>query len=116
MEVDVGKVSLDMNVDTTQSLPMEVTPGEEVELSISFPKVVPMTMEQTKTVNMGLSTKVVVNHISGDTYDGDYTITPTQNAQTLQTIYKTCTDNIKINPIPSNYGLITWNGSTLTVS
>ena len=24
--------------------------------------------------------------------------------------------NIRINPIPSNYGLITWDGSVLTVS
>lgn len=29
---------------------------------------------------------------------------------------KTTQQNIVINPIPSNYGLITWNGSVITVS
>ena len=49
-------------------------------------------------------------------YEGEYTVTPQAVEQILQTKDKLLTDNIVINPIPSNYGLITWNGSTLTVS
>lgn len=49
-------------------------------------------------------------------YEGPYSVTPTQQTQVLQTQNKKATDVITINPIPSNYGLITWNGSTLTVS
>ena len=49
-------------------------------------------------------------------YDGIAEITPSQNTQILQTSNKALTRNIVVNPIPSNYGLITWNGSTLTVS
>ena len=49
-------------------------------------------------------------------YTGDYTITPTAQAQILQTKDMVCFDNITIEPIPDNYGLITWNGSALTVS
>ena len=49
-------------------------------------------------------------------YDGPYTFTPSLVAQTAQTAQKIAAHNIVINPIPSNYGLITWNGSTLTVS
>ena len=49
-------------------------------------------------------------------YDGITEITPSNQAQVLQTSNKAVTRNIIINPIPSNYGLITWNGSTLTVS
>lgn len=49
-------------------------------------------------------------------YDGPTEITPTQETQTLATAEKTVLENIVINPIPSNYGLITWNGSVLTVS
>lgn len=49
-------------------------------------------------------------------YEGSYQITPTQSAQTLETADKHTLADIIINPIPSNYGLITWNGSTLTVS
>lgn len=51
-----------------------------------------------------------------DYYEGDYTITPTAAAQTIPVIGKTMRQNLKVDPIPSNYGLITWNGSTLTVS
>ena len=53
--------------------------------------------------------------ISGD-YDGSYSVTPTNQTQTLYTMNKTLTQNVVINPIPSNYGLITWDGSVLTVS
>lgn len=49
-------------------------------------------------------------------YTGAIEVTPSAERQTLPTINRTVTDNIIINPIPSNYGLITWNGSTLTVS
>lgn len=49
-------------------------------------------------------------------YDGITEVTPSNQAQVLQTSSKALTRNIVINPIPSNYGLITWNGNTLTVS
>jgi len=49
-------------------------------------------------------------------YDGPYTVTPTLETQTLLTQNKKTTNNITIVPIPSNYGLITWNGSYLKVS
>lgn len=49
-------------------------------------------------------------------YEGDYEITPAEEAQILETDQLYMQGDITINPIPSNYGLITWNGSTLTVS
>ena len=49
-------------------------------------------------------------------YTGQTEVTPSEETQTLQTANRTVLQNIIINPIPSNYGLITWNGSTLTVS
>ena len=49
-------------------------------------------------------------------YSGSYTATPSAEQQTLPTAYRTLAQNIVIEPIPSNYGLITWNGSSLTVS
>lgn len=56
-----------------------------------------------------------INIVKHD-YDGEYEFTPTQSTQIVPTADKTLEQNIKINPIPSNYGLITWNGSVLTVS
>lgn len=51
-----------------------------------------------------------------DNYEGVYEYTPTTETQTVEIEGLKATENIIINPIPSNYGLITWNGSTLTVS
>lgn len=51
-----------------------------------------------------------------DEYDGPYEVTPTATAQTLATRGLLSTADIVINPIPSNYGLIQWNGAVLTVS
>lgn len=51
-----------------------------------------------------------------DVYEGPYEATPTQFTQTLSTEGFTMAQNVIIHPIPSNYGLITYNGSILTVS
>ena len=49
-------------------------------------------------------------------YDGSYSVTPSAERQMLPTSGKILTMDIVVEPIPSNYGLITWNGSELTVS
>ena len=54
--------------------------------------------------------------ISEGEYQGAYEVTPTTQTQILPTENKTLSQNIIVKPIPNNYGLITWNGSTLTVS
>ena len=50
-----------------------------------------------------------------DYYDGEYEVTPSAQTQTIPIIGKTARHNITVKPIPSNYGLITFNGSVLTV-
>lgn len=49
-------------------------------------------------------------------YGGSYEVTPSGEAQVLPTSSRVLLSDITINPIPSNYGLITWDGSTLMVS
>lgn len=49
-------------------------------------------------------------------YSGPYTAEPSAEVQILETAGRVLSENITINPIPSNYGRITWNGSVLTVS
>lgn len=49
-------------------------------------------------------------------FTGEYEYTPTEEEQVVGIKGLKATNDIKINPIPSNYGLITWDGSTLTVS
>lgn len=59
---------------------------------------------------------VRVVNVTADEYDGPYDATPSSSAQTFQTTGRLMTADFVVNPIPSNWGLITWNGSTLTVS
>ena len=49
-------------------------------------------------------------------YTGEYSVTPSNAAQTLSTAGRALRGDITIEAIPSNYGLITYNGSTITVS
>lgn len=49
-------------------------------------------------------------------YEGETTITPSAIEQVLPTANALLLEDITIAPIPSNYGLITYSGSVLTVS
>ena len=51
-----------------------------------------------------------------NTYEGAYTFTPSEETQVVQTADLMLIDDLTINPIPSNYGLITYNGVSITVS
>lgn len=49
-------------------------------------------------------------------YEGEYEFTPSSQIQMIEISGKMAADNIIINPVPSQYGLITWDGTTITVS
>lgn len=49
-------------------------------------------------------------------YTGPLNVTPNQSEQVLQTAGRAMPGNVVVNPIPSNYGLITYNGAIITVS
>lgn len=49
-------------------------------------------------------------------FEGAYEYTPTSETQVIEIEGLRALSNIIIDPIPQNYGLITWDGSTLTVS
>lgn len=51
-----------------------------------------------------------------ETYEGEYTFTPSAEAQTIAINGKVALHNITIQPIPSNYGLVSWNGATLSIT
>ena len=54
--------------------------------------------------------------IGAEPYGGPYEVTPSAETQVLQTADRRTTENIVVNPIPENYGLITYNGYEITVS
>ena len=65
----------------------------------------------------GTPDKVIrVSDFAYPIYEGITEITPSSEPQILSTTNTTVVQDIVVNPIPSNYGLITWNGSVLTVS
>ena len=49
-------------------------------------------------------------------YDGPVEVTPGGTEQKLETQGKLLLQDIVINPVPSNYGLISWNGLGIRVS
>ena len=66
---------------------------------------------QSLTATLSLPQAVAV-----DEYSGPYEFTPGNAPQVVEIANKIATADITIGPIPDNYGLITWDGSTLTVS
>lgn len=89
-------IAVPMQVSTTAvSIPMSVT-DDGVSIAVSIGAAYVAT--------------------EGKPYDGHYIITPSSEEQVLETDGKLMLDNVVINPIPQNYGLVTWNGSELTIS
>ncbi len=60
-------------------------------------------------------TQEIINLSSTPDYTGLYEFTPTDDTQVISIADHKALQNITINPIPSNYGRIEWNGSTLMV-
>ena len=88
------------------TVPMTVAVSTvEVPVSVSNDQV-------SLSVGIGASYSMV----EGEPYEGAYTVTPSQVAQVLATNGKVMTGDLTVEPIPQNYGLITWNGSILTIS
>lgn len=71
------------------------------------------TFQSDQTFSATFQTVV---EVQGDVFEGPYEVTPSAETQILETAHFNMGENLVINPIPSNYGLITWNGSTITVS
>lgn len=69
-----------------------------------------------QSVSISTGNPIARDYVERDPYTGDYEVTPTAEDQILQTSNLRMTGNLTVKAIPNNYGLITWNGSTLTVS
>ena len=87
-----------------------------VDMSVIQPIIIPVSLVEDKGITMSLGTDIVTGQSKYDVYDGAYEVTPSSDTQVLETGAKLMTQNVTVNPIPSNYGLITYNGSFITVS
>ena len=85
-----------------------------VELTVSD-NVVEMGVT-TDALSFGVESPIVVQAVTIPVYEGAYELTPTAEQQTIPVHGYRFEQDLVIDPIPSNYGLISWDGSTLTVS
>ena len=88
------------------TVPMQVSVSN-VQLPISM---------AVSDVNLPVGIGAAYQMREGEIYEGQYEFTPTQETQVVETKDKLLLENITINPIPNNYGLITYNGAIITVS
>ena len=94
-------------------------------MSVNLPIIVPMTIaDDAQNIALGVSADealavalgVSVNTVAGEHYSGQTDFTPTAERQIISTAGLIMDGDIYVEPIPSNYGLITWNGSFIRVS
>lgn len=84
-----------------------------VEMDVVASEAIPMGIASDDLIDMDVGTSISIARIRLQ----DLEATPSQVLQTI-----TADEgfdglrSVLINPIPSNYGLISWNGATLTVS
>ena len=86
-----------------------------VPLQVSDPKPIPLTVSNN-LVNVALGLATAVQIVTGEHYHGDSEVTPCGQDVVLHTEGLFVDEPITIKAIPNNYGLISWNGSVLTVS
>lgn len=68
------------------------------------------------TLSTVTNSPIVREFVERPPYEGRYIVTPTSETQILETEHYRMTENIVINPIPSDYGRITWSGAGIRVS
>ena len=64
----------------------------------------------------GFGNPIARDYVERPAYEGNYTVTPSSETQVLLTNNLRMTDNVTINPIPHNYGLITISGAGIKIS
>ena len=75
---------------------------------------VPMTVSvNTEAISMALGAGITV--LPAPRYSGEYEVTPSEETQVLATKGSVLQADVTVAPVPSNYGRIAWNGSTLIV-
>ena len=92
-------------MSATVRISLDIVGNEPIKMGVKSP---------SSKASMGVAAPIVVGLLPE--YEGSYEVTPTEDTQVLNTKDKQTKENIVINPIPQNYGLITYNGSTITVS
>ena len=83
-------------------------------ITIEIPQPSPVTLEVPQIPVLELELPRAAGYSAP--YTDIYEVTPSGEEQRLSTTGKMMIDDIVIHPVPNNYGLITWNGTVITVS
>ena len=67
------------------------------------------------SVELDGSLEPPVAYLPTNPYMGPYTVTPGEEEQVLATEGMSMTGDVTVEPIPSNYGRIAWNGAAIMV-
>lgn len=110
--VEIEELLIDMSPSIRVSSSGKITATIPNGSEAIEPTVTPGYVEgvQPSSVSYYGETEYQLSTLSGRT------ITPSNTTQTISTKNKYMTGNITIDPIPSDYGKITWDGSVLIVS
>ena len=84
-------------------------------VSFDFPQPPNIALSTVAAPSLGFDVGTIVYANVSD-YGGAYEATPTSETQVFSTEGKRMLGDFTVAPIPNNYGLITWDGSTITVS
>ena len=87
-----------MNVPVTVAVSAVSIPASVSESSVSVP-----------------ASPSLVVEIGGVPYSGSYDFTPTDEVQTIACEDRLMMQDITIQPIPSNYGKVSWDGAAITI-
>jgi hypothetical protein len=90
--------------------------GQGLKLTATFKPQAVLIEINSESMGLSVGNPVARDYVERDPYTGSYMVTPSAEQQTLNTRNLRMTDDVVVEAIPSNYGLITWDGSTLTVS
>lgn len=92
-------------------MPVEITrPGETVTVCSRRGAVV----ARSPSYVVEFATGVLVGG-GGIPYEGSYEVTPSEDTQTLPTAMRSLARDVVVNPIPSNYGRIAYDGTAIMV-
>lgn len=99
MSIKFGDSSIKADIDSTR-LNAEIN-ADAIRVSFNAPLLKPSSGSQI---------------IRSPVYGGSYEVTPSDVQQVLATSGKNLSADVVINPIPNNYGHISWDGTVITVS
>ena len=86
-----------------------------VEFCIEDEPEILFEIDDDGVIDLEVGDPVILSDVFPD-YEGEYRFTPGPETQILETRNRVLRERIVIDPIPRNYGLITYNGRTITVS